>query len=226
MKGNTEQQDKRNAAAKGSDARGDAEPLERDAERDRNEASGGADIESSGPAGVDESRPDLNAPEGMKARIEALEDSLLRAKADYQNLQRRMQTERSEAIRFANADLMRALLPVLDDLERSLHAAEATGDTKNLVEGVRLIYENLYKALTDNGLEPIEALKKPFDPGVHEALMLQPSADVPPGTVLEEVARGYKLRDRVIRPTRVIVSRAAEVVTGSDAQRDRNEESD
>lgn len=215
MKGKTQQQDQRNAAAASSDERADVEQPARDAADRGVESTSDAEVELSSPEGVDEAKPDPNAPEGMKARIEALEDSLLRAKADYQNLQRRMQTERSDAIRFGNADLMKALLPVLDDFERSLHAAETMADPAAFVEGIRLIYENFRKALTDHGLEPIAALRQPFDPGVHEALMQQPSDEVAPGTVLEEVTRGYKLRDRVIRPTRVIVARAAEVSTGS-----------
>jgi len=227
MKGKTEQQDKQHAPKRSVDQGADAGQSEHVEDRQRDEATTDADVGAAAPEGVDEATPDPNTPEGMKARIEALEDSLLRAKADYQNLQRRMQTERSDAIRFANADLMRALLPVLDDFERSLHAAETTADPAAFVEGIRLIYENFRKALTDHGLEPIEALKQPFDPGVHEALMQQPSDEHPPGTVLEEVTPGYKLRDRVIRPTRVIVARAPEVATGSgDSKSGRNEESD
>ncbi len=147
----------------------------------------------------------------LRARVEKLEDSLLRAKADYQNLLRRSTTERGDAIRYANTELMRSLLVVVDDFERSLTAADASKNLAAVVEGVRLVYDNLRKALRDHGLEAIDALHKPFDPSVHEALMQQPSADHPPGTVVEQVATGYRLRDRVVRPAKVVVSRAPKI---------------
>jgi molecular chaperone GrpE len=148
----------------------------------------------------------------LQARVGVLEGNLLRARADFQNLQRRTAVERSEAIRYANADLMKSLVGVLDDFERSLAAAENPDNFKSVVEGVRLVYGNLVKALTDQGLEPIEALDRPFDPTIHEALLQVASTDRPAGTVTEQVARGYRLRDRVLRPAKVIVSRAPDPI--------------
>lgn len=143
----------------------------------------------------------------LQARIESLEDALLRAKSDYQNFQRRATTERIDAVRYANAELMRSLLNAMDDFDRTLAASnDATLDT--IVAGVRLVYENLQKALTDNGLEIIEARGKSFDPAIHQALMQQPSDEHAPGTVIEQVTRGYRLRDRVLRPARVVVAQA------------------
>jgi len=111
-----------------------------------------------------------------------------------------------KAIRFANADLMRSLLVVVDGLQRSLDAAANSSNLQAVFDGVRLVYDDLMKALGAHGLEPIEAHRKPFDPNVHEALMQQPSADAPAGTVLEEIARGYRLRERVLRPAKVVVA--------------------
>ncbi len=160
-----------------------------------------------GESAVEAASPDSIA--GLQARIESLENSLLRAKADYQNAQRRSTADRIDAVRFANADLMRSLLNVLDDFDRTLAVAgEATHD--NLIEGVRLVYENLQKSLTEHGLETIEAKGEPFDPTIHEALMQQPSDEFAPGTVMEQVTRGYRLRDRVLRPARVVVAKAAD----------------
>jgi molecular chaperone GrpE len=148
--------------------------------------------------------------ERLEAKVASLEDSLLRAKADYQNLQRRLTIERGEAVRYANAELMKSLLGVMDDFERSLDAAKNTDQVDALVDGVRLVYDNFMKALTSHGLQPIKALHQAFDPHVHEAMMQQPSADFSPGTVIDEVTKGYQLHDRVLRPTRVVVSKAVE----------------
>jgi molecular chaperone GrpE len=148
--------------------------------------------------------------ESLQAKVASLEDAALRAKADFQNFQKRGARERSEAIRFANAELMQSLLGVVDDFERSLVAAESSDNAKAVVDGVRLVYDNFMKALRAYGLETIDALHEPFDPHVHEAVMLQPTEDHEPGTVIEEIARGYRLRDRVLRPSKVIVAQATQ----------------
>lgn len=146
--------------------------------------------------------------ESLREKVVALEDTLLRAKADFVNTQRRNEKSRLEAVRFANADLMRSLLGVLDDFERALDAAGSAEDAKTIADGVRLVHENFKKALCDHGLEAIEAIDKPFDPHVHEAIMQQPVGDRDPNTVIEEVAKGYRLKDRVIRPAKVVVAMA------------------
>ena len=151
---------------------------------------------------------ELSPEAQLEARVVELEEQALRARADYQNLQRRLMQERAEAIRMANADLVKALLPVLDDFERSLAAAAKTDNLQSVVEGQQLIHANLLKVLRDHGLEPIDALHQPFDPNVHEALLQTPSDEHPPLTVLEEVGKGYRLKDRVLRPTKVVVSQA------------------
>jgi molecular chaperone GrpE len=150
-----------------------------------------------------------NPAAALQARVDSLEESLLRAKAESQNIQRRATTERNDAIRYANADLIRTLIPVLEDFDRTFAAAGS--DDKAILEGTRLVHANLVKALRDFGLEPIEAAAgEKFDPAIHEALMHQPSEEVSPGSVIEQVTRGYRLRDRVLRPARVVVSKASE----------------
>ena len=167
-----------------------------------------------GETGTEDTAPD--SVETMQIRIDKLEDSLLRAKADYQNLQRRAATECSQAIRYGNAELFKALLNVVDDFERALSAAEVTENHDAVVKGVRMVYENLTRSLVAQGLEKIDALHQPFDPSIHEALMQQPSADHPAGTVIEEVAKGYRLHDRVLRPCKVVVSKAVETAVEGD----------
>ncbi len=167
-------------------------------------------VDSTTDAGREEPAPspggDLIAE--LQAKVESLEDALLRSKAEYQNFQRRSNAERQDSVRFANAELMRSLLNVLDDFERSLAACSGDATVESIVAGERLVHENLLKALADNGLEVIDARGKPFDPAIHEALMQMPSDQFAPGTVVEQVTKGYRLRERVLRPARVIVAKA------------------
>jgi molecular chaperone GrpE len=152
----------------------------------------------------------IDEPQDPQEQIALLKDALLRGKADFANLQRRAAAERAEAVRFANADLLKSLLSALDDFDRTIEAAESSDNLQSVVEGVELVHANLVKALQDNGLEEINALHEPFDPTVHEALLEQPTDEYAPGTVVEQVAKGYRLRDRVLRPAKVIVAKATE----------------
>ncbi len=150
------------------------------------------------------------SPEEAAARSEAQEwrDRCLRARAELANYQKRIEKDRSEAMRYAHAELARALLPVIDDLERLIKGAEEPNATlETLVKGVQLTRDNFLKVLQQFHVLPIEAHGRPFDPNVHEALLEQAS-DHPERTVLQELAKGYKLHDRVLRPSKVIVSRS------------------
>ncbi len=138
------------------------------------------------------------------------QDKFLRAKADYQNLQKRAADEQRNAIRYANADFARSLVQVLDDFERTLEAAEEAPEADSIISGVKLVHQKLLKLLGDHHIEPIESLGQPFDPRVHEALMQEPCETLPPDSVLREIQRGYKLHDRVLRPARVVISKAPE----------------
>lgn len=148
--------------------------------------------------------------EALKAKVDALEDKMLRTAAEFENRRKRIEQQRDDAIRFGNVDLLRALLVVVDDFERSLAAARQAESIESVIEGEAMIHANLVKVLRDYGLQEIDALHKPFDPACHEALMQQPSSEHPPGTVIEEIARGYRFRDRVVRPSKVIVSKAVD----------------
>jgi len=170
---------------------------------------------ASGASAAPNDSPDAGAAQAnpideLRAKNQELEDALLRAKADYQNFQRRSAIERADAVRFANADVMRSVVGVIDDLERSLEAAKTSDNLGAVVDGVQLVYDNLQKALQAHGLERIEALHQPFDPNVHQAMLQQPTDDHPAGMVIEEIAPGYRLRDRVLRPAKVIVSKAVD----------------
>ncbi len=144
----------------------------------------------------------------LQQRVASLEDALLRAKADYQNLLRRSATQQADAVRYANAELMKSLIIVADDFDRAIAASSDTDDPAAMIDGMKLVYDNFTKALRDHGLEYVPALHDAFDPAIHEALLHQPTDAHEPNIVVEEVAKGYRLRDRVIRPAKVVVSKA------------------
>ncbi len=136
-------------------------------------------------------------------------ERVLRATADLENFKKRAARERQEAIKFANASLLEKLIPALDNLEMALAAANNAEihSMESLKTGIAMIYNQLKAALTDTGLEEIDATNQPFDPNLHEAVSHQESADVPEGQVLQQLRKGYKLRERLIRPASVVVAR-------------------
>ena len=132
---------------------------------------------------------------------------LQRVSADYVNYQQRAQRDLQAARDFANADLIREILAVLDDMERAIEAGAANHDADDpLLAGMHLAYDKALEVLSRYGLMPIEAEGQPFDPTRHEAMMQRPSCDYDVPTVMSELQRGYELKGRVLRPARVIVS--------------------
>lgn len=150
-------------------------------------------------------------------RDEYLAD-LQRVAADFDNYRKRMAREQTLLRALATADLVRALLPTVDDLERALDAAEHHDEAK-VIEGVRLTRDTLLTTLKAQGLEEIPA-DGTFDPHVHEALLAQPVDGVEAGSILEVVQRGYRLGDTVLRPTRVVVAAEPVPETPSDDERE------
>jgi molecular chaperone GrpE len=138
-------------------------------------------------------------------------DQWARTTADFENYKKRATRERQDAIRFANESLIEKLIPVLDNFDSALSAASTSGATtgslQSLQTGISMIYQQLRNVLTEAGLEEIDASNKPFDPNWHEALSQQPSAEVPEGHVMQQLRKGYKLRDRLLRPAGVVVAK-------------------
>ena len=136
-------------------------------------------------------------------------DRLLRTTADLENFKKRAARERQEAIKFANASLLEKLIPALDNLDMALAAANnaESHSLESLKTGLAMIYNQLKSALAETGLEEIDATNQAFDPNLHEAVSHQESADVPEGQVLQQLRKGYKLRERLIRPASVVVAR-------------------
>jgi molecular chaperone GrpE len=142
------------------------------------------------------------------AEAEATRDEYLdlaqRVQADFENYRKRALRDQERLVAHAHERLVRELLPVLDDLERALEAAERHEEAQ-LVDGVKLVQKSLRAALAKEGLTEIDT-DGPFDPHVHEALLTQPAEGAEPGSVLGVVQRGYRLGDKVVRPARVIVA--------------------
>jgi molecular chaperone GrpE len=136
-------------------------------------------------------------------------DQLKRTKADFENYQKRNQRERDQERRYFNATLANDLLPVLDNLERATAAARQAGETGPLVQGVGMVLNQLLDMLRRHGITPIPAKGLPFDPNLHQAVMQQPSKELPPNTVLQVLEQGFMIHDRVLRPARVVVSAEA-----------------
>ena len=154
---------------------------------------------------------DSGTAEDALAALERDRNDLLsrlqRLSADYLNYQKRVQRDIDSAREFANEQLIKELLPVLDDMERALEAGRANHAADDpILAGMLLVHDKALATLGRYGLKVVEAKGKPFDPAVHQAIMMQPTADQPPQTVLAEALRGYELRGRTIRPAGVVVA--------------------
>jgi molecular chaperone GrpE len=149
--------------------------------------------------------------EELKARAAKADEHwerLLRTTADFDNFKKRAARERTEALQFANSSLIQKLLPVLDSFEMALAATQTAKDEKSasLQAGIVMVQSQLKSALVEAGLEEIDASGKPFDPTQHEAVSQQETAGVPEGQVVQQIRKGYKLRDRLLRPAAVVVA--------------------
>lgn len=175
-----------------------------------------AEAEAAADAETEVPEPLPDDPEALKslvqkqqAKAEEYLDRWRRARADFANFRKRNDREREEVVQFANSVLVNKILPILDDFERAAATLPSNLSHLTWVDGVFLIHRKLEWTLQAEGLEPIEAVGKAFDPMVHEAVAYEPSDDHEEGTVLAELQRGYTLHDRVIRPALVKVARGA-----------------
>ena len=136
-------------------------------------------------------------------------DRLLRTTADFENFKKRAAREKTETAQYASFSLLQKLLPILDNFEMALAAAQtAQGDKlASFQSGVVMIQQQLKNALVETGLEEIDAAGKPFDPNFHEAISQMESAGTAEGHVLQQLRKGYKFRDRLLRPATVIIAK-------------------
>lgn len=160
-------------------------------------------------AAADDSRATATANEGAVSELEKdrddARDQLLRTRAEFVNYQKRSK-QQAEADRvYAIGNLAHDLLDVIDNLQRATDAMRGSAG-EGIASGLDIVHKQFLATLAKYGVEPIEALGQPFDPNFHEALMQQPAADVPEGTVVAELGKGYRIHDRVLRPSKVAVS--------------------
>ena len=155
--------------------------------------------------------------EELKKKLEEKEkeakdhyDRLLRVAADLDNYKKRAAKEKEEWVKFSNEDLIKTLLPFIDNLERAVNHAEKVEDTGVLIEGVRLTIQQLLRSLNKFGLSSFDSVGKPFDPAVHEAILVVPTDQHEPNLVVVEFQKGYLLNDRLLRPASVSVSKSLE----------------
>jgi len=177
-------------------------PAEVDADAEAEEFLLGFDDDDEPPAAAPRRRPVVAPVDGDRED----RDALLRLRADYDNLRKRVERERQEFELHANAVLVSKLLPVLDNLERAM-AVESSGNTHDAMrEGLAMIHRQLTDELHREGLRAIESVGQTFDPNLHDAVATDPSSSAPANTIIEEFQRGYLFQDRVLRHAMVRVS--------------------
>ena len=199
-----------------------AEQTNDDVEQETKENEAENTIEQpAGSTAVDDSEVDSEStaedvPEGdqlvqLEAQVEKYKDVALRAEAEMQNLRRRAERDVQNAHKFGTERLLQNLLPVLDSLEKAIEASEAAGQSEDdpQLEGIKLCSKLFIDVLTKEGIEALDPLGEPFDPNLHEALSMIENPDLEPNSVMTVIQKGYRLNERLVRPAKVMVSKAS-----------------
>ena len=143
---------------------------------------------------------------GLQADLDRFRDLAMRSQADFENYKKRSAREKEEAIKYANASLLEKLVSIVDHFELGLEAARGENEKSPIYSGMSLVLKQLQDFLAENGLQPIDAVRQEFDPNLHEAIAHEPSDEIPEGAVIRQTRRGYRLKDRLLRPSAVVVS--------------------
>jgi molecular chaperone GrpE len=156
---------------------------------------------------VDPGQSDDDDPMGgLQADLDRFRDLALRSQADFENYKKRSAREKEEAIKYANRSLLERLLPIVDNFELGLAAARDEGEQSPIFSGMNLVLKQVNDFLTDQGLKSIETAGQKFDPNLHEAIAHEPSDTVPENNIIRQTRRGYRFKDRLLRPSSVVVS--------------------
>lgn len=154
--------------------------------------------------GADSGKP--KETESLEHQLKQASDRILRLQAEQENLRRRMGRQIEDERRYASMPLLRELLSVMDNMDRAIDSAERSHDSNSLLDGIKLVGQQLSTVLSQHHCKPIEAIHQVFDPNLHEAILQQPSGEYPEGTVIQVSQVGYLLHDRVVRPSQVVVA--------------------
>jgi molecular chaperone GrpE len=164
-------------------------------------------VEETGTDSTSVENAEVTEPGANWAKEKAeFEDLLRRRQAEFENFRRRMERERLDFAEYSGMEIVKALLPIVDDFERALKAAAPASESDEFVKGVELIYKRLLETLTKQGLEPIHTQGQTFDPHLHEAVQRVENEDAADGTILAEYQRGYKFKGKLLRPSMVQVA--------------------
>ena len=162
---------------------------------------------------TDETKPEASAEDSLVAQLQAdvlrFRDLALRNQADLENFRKRAAREKDDAVKFANAAFLERFIPILDNFELGLNAARAGAENSPILMGMDMVAKQLTDFLTASGVEPVNGEGQPFDPNLHEAVAQEASATVAEGVIVRQLRRGYKLRERLLRPATVVVSKGA-----------------
>jgi molecular chaperone GrpE len=143
---------------------------------------------------------------GLQADLDRFRDLALRSQADFENYKKRCAREKEDAIKYANTSLLERLVAIVDNFKLGLEAARGESEQSPIYSGMTLVLKQLNDLLAENGLQAIEAEGQKFDPNLHEAIAYEPSEQFPEGTVIRQTRRGYRFKDRLLRPSSVVVS--------------------
>jgi len=157
---------------------------------------------------TNENEPEI-ADVDFEAEAAKLKDLALRARADLDNFRKRALREKEEAIRYANNGLLERLLPVVDNFELGLDAAKSASDPASILQGMDMVRKQLLEFLRSNGLEEVPADGEVFDPNRHDAVAQEFSTEIPEGQIIRQMRKGYKIKDRLVRASSVVVSKGA-----------------
>jgi molecular chaperone GrpE len=151
--------------------------------------------------------PDENSLGQIQADIERFRDLALRTQADFENFRKRSAREKEDAVKYANASFLERLIPILDNFELGLTAARGSSESSAILSGMDMVSKQLTDFLVASGVDAVNAEGQRFDPNLHEAVAQEASATVPENVIVRQLRRGYKLRDRLLRPATVVVSK-------------------
>ncbi len=161
-----------------------------------------------------ETKPESDLATRLKEKEKEAQENYeryLRVSAEMENFKKRLEKEKMETLRFANEEMIKALIPVLDNLERAVEHGRESDNSKGLLEGVEMTYKGFLAVLEKFGVSQLEALGSEFDPNFHEAVMVQEDPQEPPGRVISQAQKGYVMHNRLLRPAMVVVSKKPEL---------------